>query len=44
MSTTIACHDGNSRCRWCSVAPEFLDYHDTEWGFLIGITIVCLRN
>lgn len=33
MSTTIACPDGKLRCRWCSAAPEFLDYHDAEWGF-----------
>jgi DNA-3-methyladenine glycosylase I len=33
MSTTIAGPDGRSRCRWCGAAPEFLDYHDTEWGF-----------
>ena len=25
--------DGKSRCRWCGFAPEFLTYHDTEWGF-----------
>jgi DNA-3-methyladenine glycosylase I len=25
--------DGKSRCRWSAAAPEFLDYHDTEWGF-----------
>ncbi|MEO9873384.1 MAG: DNA-3-methyladenine glycosylase I [Anderseniella sp.] len=25
--------DGNPRCRWAGSAPEFLDYHDTEWGF-----------
>ncbi len=25
--------DGKLRCRWCGAAPEFLDYHDTEWGF-----------
>lgn len=25
--------DGKRRCRWCAAAPEFLDYHDTEWGF-----------
>jgi DNA-3-methyladenine glycosylase I len=25
--------DGKSRCRWCGAAPEFLHYHDTEWGF-----------
>jgi DNA-3-methyladenine glycosylase I len=25
--------DGQPRCRWCASAPEFLAYHDTEWGF-----------
>lgn len=25
--------DGKTRCRWCASAPEFLAYHDTEWGF-----------
>jgi DNA-3-methyladenine glycosylase I len=33
MSTTIVGPDGKSRCRWCAAAPEFLGYHDTEWGF-----------
>lgn len=33
MSATIAGPDGKLRCRWCGAAPEFLDYHDTEWGF-----------
>lgn len=33
MSTTIAGPDGKPRCRWCSAAPEFLAYHDTEWGY-----------
>ena len=33
MIETISGPDGRSRCRWCSAAPEFLDYHDTEWGF-----------
>lgn len=28
--------DGRPRCRWCSGAPEFLPYHDTEWGFPVG--------
>jgi DNA-3-methyladenine glycosylase I len=36
MSTTIVGPDGKSRCRWCGAAPEFLDYHDTEWGFPVG--------
>ncbi|WP_100445464.1 DNA-3-methyladenine glycosylase I [Glycomyces xiaoerkulensis] len=25
--------DGRPRCRWAAGAPEFLAYHDTEWGF-----------
>jgi DNA-3-methyladenine glycosylase I len=33
MSRTIAGPDGKPRCRWCAAAPEFLHYHDTEWGF-----------
>lgn len=30
---TITAPDGRLRCRWCAAAPEFLHYHDTEWGF-----------
>ena len=30
------CSDGNSRCLWCGAAPEFLAYHDTEWGFPVS--------
>lgn len=33
MSVTIPGPDGRHRCRWCAAAPEFLAYHDTEWGF-----------
>ena len=36
MSATIAGPDGKSRCHWCGAAPEFLDYHDTEWGFPVS--------
>jgi DNA-3-methyladenine glycosylase I len=28
--------DGLPRCRWCASAPEFLPYHDTEWGFPVA--------
>ena len=28
--------DGKPRCTWCSAAPEFLVYHDTEWGFPVS--------
>jgi DNA-3-methyladenine glycosylase I len=33
MSTTILGPDGKPRCHWCSAAPEYIDYHDNEWGF-----------
>ncbi len=36
MSTTIIGPDGQPRCRWCNAAPEFLHYHDTEWGFPVS--------
>jgi DNA-3-methyladenine glycosylase I len=36
MSATILGPDGKSRCRWCGAAPEFLGYHDAEWGFPVS--------
>ena len=36
MSKIIKGPDGKSRCEWCSVAPDFIDYHDKEWGFPVG--------
>jgi DNA-3-methyladenine glycosylase I len=33
MSSAIDGPDGKPRCRWCAAAPEFLHYHDAEWGF-----------
>lgn len=36
MGTTIPGPDGKPRCRWCGAAPEFLRYHDSEWGFPVG--------
>lgn len=33
MSTTVTGPDGKPRCVWCAAAPDFLHYHDTEWGF-----------
>ena len=36
MEQLIQGPDGQSRCRWCAAAPEFLDYHDTEWGFPVS--------
>ncbi len=28
--------DGHARCTWCGSAPEFLSYHDSEWGFPVA--------
>lgn len=36
MSDTIAGPDGKPRCRWSNAAPDFMHYHDTEWGFPVG--------
>ena len=36
LPTTIDGPDGKPRCRWCAAAPEFLHYHDTEWGFPVA--------
>jgi DNA-3-methyladenine glycosylase I len=36
VNSTILGSDGKARCRWCAAAPEFLDYHDTEWGFPVA--------
>lgn len=33
MSNTIVGPDKKKRCAWCGAAPEFLDYHDSEWGY-----------
>ena len=27
---------GKLRCAWCSATPEYVDYHDREWGFPVG--------
>ncbi|HPF25798.1 MAG TPA: DNA-3-methyladenine glycosylase I [Steroidobacteraceae bacterium] len=33
---TIAGSDGKPRCSWCSASQEYLNYHDTEWGFPVS--------
>lgn len=33
MSVLALGPDHKSRCAWALSAPEFLQYHDTEWGF-----------
>jgi len=36
MSAAIACSDGKLRCRWCAVTPEYVAYHDNEWGYPVS--------
>src|ERR671927_221244 len=32
MTDLVVGQDGRARCHWALSAPEYLPYHDTEWG------------
>ncbi len=32
MSDLVVGPDGKARCRWAGSAPDYLTYHDDEWG------------
>jgi DNA-3-methyladenine glycosylase I len=36
MSKTFIGPDNKARCAWCSATPEYLLYHDREWGFPVS--------
>ncbi len=36
MAALMIGPDGQHRCGWCAAAPEFLAYHDHEWGYPVG--------
>lgn len=36
MSNLYDAPDGEPRCRWAGAAPDFLAYHDNEWGFPVA--------
>lgn len=36
MGTTILGPDGKARCAWCAASPDYMAYHDTEWGFPVA--------
>ena len=36
MSETQPGPDGQPRCAWCLSTPDYLHYHDTEWGFPVA--------
>lgn len=49
MADLFIAPDGKPRCQWCGGAPEFLDYHDKEWGFPVSDDIrlfekLCLES
>lgn len=49
MAKTFTAPDGKPRCAWCGGAPEFLPYHDSEWGFPVDDDIrlfekICLEG
>ena len=33
MTELFYAEDGQPRCKWVGIAPEFVAYHDAEWGF-----------
>lgn len=36
MKRLIESEDGIARCWWCGEDPEYVRYHDTEWGFPVA--------
>ena len=36
MSHIFTGPDGKPRCGWCAATPEYVHYHDHEWGFPVG--------
>ncbi|MDO6459402.1 DNA-3-methyladenine glycosylase I [Granulosicoccaceae sp. 1_MG-2023] len=33
MSDTFSGPDGQLRCAWCAATPDYIAYHDDEWGY-----------
>ena len=33
MIKVVKCEDGKLRCEWATATKEYIDYHDTEWGY-----------
>ena len=49
MSEPFIAPDGKTRCQWSGTAPEFLEYHDHEWGFPVDDDLrifekICLES
>ncbi len=35
----IVCEDGVKRCSWACSTPDYLGYHDLEWGFPVSADV-----
>ena len=33
MSETYTAEDGKARCAWCQATPQYVAYHENEWGY-----------
>jgi DNA-3-methyladenine glycosylase I len=49
MSDSFVGPDGLHRCRWCASTPEYLAYHDHEWGMPVSDDVrlfekICLEG
>lgn len=33
---TVPGPDGSPRCPWCVATPDYVAYHDNEWGFPVA--------
>jgi DNA-3-methyladenine glycosylase I len=36
MIPTFTGPDGLARCHWCAATPEYIAYHDEEWGYPVA--------
>jgi len=36
MTATLPGPDGRPRCAWCVATPDYVAYHDAEWGFPVA--------
>ena len=49
MTSIYVAEDGKPRCSWCSATPDYIAYHDNEWGFPVADDIrlfekICLEG
>lgn len=44
MTELFIAPDNQPRCKWCGFAPEFLEYHDNEWGHPVKDDIILFEK